>query len=199
MSLNLNFCNSIAKLAETYLNLNKWGFQEDTRVDILNVSQYPLLVYKSPICKLKISFNEWTPPHQAEEYSIDVFYGRLSATNNKNIIGNGEDACYCWHSVARVLHFLDGSEVSYTAKNLLSHDRIKAYGQLLSSSSLIGKQPEWELRKHAYIWEEYAPRLFELFDVQNTDIWERYKEFLKQVYDIKGRRPNIVPPLDKVC
>lgn len=199
MTSNINFCDNIARLAEACLNLVQLGFQENTRVDTLNASQYPLIVYKSPKCKIKMSFNEWNPPHQMQEYTIDFYYGRLSAPDDKNIVGNGEDGCYCWHSVARALHFLDGNEAVYTANNLFSHDRIKAYSKLFSSSSLLGKQPEWEIRKHAYIWAEYAPRLFDLFDIQNKDTWEKYKEFLKQVYDIKGRRPNIVPSLDRVC
>ena len=199
MSQKLSYCDNIANLAKACLTLTQWEFQEDTRVDALSASQIPLIVYKSPKCKIKISFNEWNPPHQTEEYSVDFYYGRLSSPNDKNIVGVGEDACHCWHSIARALHFLDGHDAAYTANNLLSHDRIKAYGKLFSSSSLLGKQPEWEIRKHAYIWEEYAPRLFDMFDVRNIDIWERYKEFLKQVYDIKGRRPNIVPSLDKVC
>lgn len=199
MISNLNFCDNIAKLAETYLSLTQWGFQEDVRVDTFNESQLPLVVYKSPKCKIKISFNEWHPPHQMQEYTIDFYYGRLSAPNNKNLVGTGEGSCYCWHSIARALHFLDGKDSAYTANNLFSHDQIKSFGKLFSSSSLLGKQPEWEIRKHAYIWAEYAPHLFDLFDIQNIDTWEKYKEFLKQVYDIKGRRPNIVPSLDRIC
>lgn len=199
MTSNINFCDNIAVLAETCLKLTQWGFKEDARVNTFIGPQFPLIVYKAPKCKIKISFNEWHPPHQMQEYTIDFYYGRLSAPNDNNIVGDGENGCYCWHSVARVLHFLDGNEVAYVASNLLSHDRIKAYSKLFSANSLAGKQPEWEIRKHAYIWEEYAPRLFDLFDFQNIDVWEKYKEFLKQVYDIKGRRPNIVPSLDKVC
>jgi len=70
---------------------------------------------------------------------------------------------------------------------------------LISSESLSHKLPEWEIRKHAYIWEEYAPRLFELFDLRHTDLWEKYRQFLKAVYDIKGRSLNIKPPLDSIC
>jgi hypothetical protein len=76
---------------------------------------------------------------------------------------------------------------------------IKGYIRLLSSESLAHKLPEWEIRKHAYIWDEYAPRLFELFDLRQTHLWEKYRLFLKEIYDIKGRNPNIVPPMDSVC
>ena len=74
MSQKLSYCDNIANLAKACLTLTQWEFQEDTRVDALSASQIPLIVYKSPKCKIKISFNEWNPPHQTEEYSVDFYY-----------------------------------------------------------------------------------------------------------------------------
>jgi hypothetical protein len=52
---------------------------------------------------------------------------------------------------------------------------------------------------HKAIWQYYGKRLFELFDLRQPDLWQEYREFLKEVYDIKGRNPAIKPPMDKVC
>src|SRR6266498_5171045 len=53
-------------------------------------------------------------------------------------------------------------------------------------------------RKNFKIWEQYAPRLFEIFDLHRADLWQDYGKFLKEVYDISGRNPAIKPSLDKV-
>jgi hypothetical protein len=192
-------CAEIACLAESYLNLGEWGFREDARLDDLENLKAPTVIYNSQMCKVRISFREWHPPHQSEDYAVDVYYGRLNSPNDKNIIVSDNKECHCWHGIIKVLHFLDGRAPEDAAKNLFSHDLIKRYSNLVSSTSLLGKLPEWEIRKHAYIWEEYAPRLFELFDLRHADLWEKYRLFLKGVYDIKGRNPNIKPPLDSVC
>jgi hypothetical protein len=192
-------CEELIYLAESYLNLKKWGFQESARLSELGDLKVPSVIYNSQMCRIKISFNEWHPPHQSESYTIDVYYGRLHAANDKDVIVSGNKECHCWHGVTKTLHFLDGCAPEYAAKNLFSHDLIKEYSRLISSNSLSHKLPEWEIRKHAYIWEKYAPRLFELFDLRRGDLWDKYRLFLKEIYDIKGRNPNIVPPLDSVC
>jgi hypothetical protein len=97
------------------------------------------------------------------------------------------------------LHFLDGHTPEYTAKNLYTHDLLRKYRETVSSKTLRYKLPEWEIRKHATIWESYAPRLFEVFDLRRPDLWEEYRQFVKEVYDIKGRNPAINPPPDKIC
>lgn len=192
-------CAEIARLADSYLNLGEWGFREDARLDELGDLRVPTVVYTSQICKLKISFNEWYPPHQYTDYTIEIYYGRLSSPNDKSIVISNNEECHCWHGITKALHFLDGRTPEYVVQNLFSHDLIKRYSNLVSSASFIGKLPEWEIRKHAYIWEHYGVRLFELFDLRHSDLWEKYRLFLKEVYDIRGRNPNIKPPLDSVC
>ncbi|MFN8411509.1 MAG: hypothetical protein U0Z26_03890 [Anaerolineales bacterium] len=192
-------CTEISSLAESYLSLEKWGFKKGTYLFNESDTQVPLVVYHSQAYKIKISFNEWNPPNQSEDYTIDVYYGRLTAVDNKNVIVNDGKECYWWHGVVRALHFLDGQAPDYVAKNLLSHDLIKKFSRGVSSNTLSRKSLEWEIRKHAYIWEVYAPRLFELFDLRQTNLWEKYRGFIKEVYDIKGRNPNIVSPMDQIC
>jgi hypothetical protein len=192
-------CAEMASLAESILNLEKRGFHEDERLEELDNSKVPSIIYKSQICKVKISFNEWHPPHQSKEYNINFYYGRLNAPNSKMTTNWKNEECHCWHGVAKVLHFLDNATPEYTAKNLLSHDLIKEYSKLISFNSISHNLPEWEIRKQAYIWEKYIPQLFDLFDANRTDLWESYQLFLKNVYDIKGRPSFIKPSMDKVC
>ena len=199
MDIGYMVCSEIENLALRCLELKKWKFKKSNYQSELSNGMVPFVVFESSICKFKISFNEWSPPYQTQIYSIDVYYGKLDAQDYINIMGVGENACYCWHSVPRILHFLDGKDAGYAAKNLFSHDRIKEYGKNVSSESLEGKLVEWEIRKHAYIWDKYASGLFELFDLKNGVLWDKYRSFLKEVYDIKGRNPNLTPSLDKVC
>ena len=192
-------CRNIAHLAKTNLDLERWGFREIARLNRQGDLEIPSVIYGSDLCKIRISFSEWHPPHQTEKYTIDIYYGRLSAPDDKRTILFNNEECYCWHEIVKVLHFLDVSTSEFTAKNLFTHEQIKKFREIVSSKSLTNGLPEWEIRKHLYIWERYAPRLFEVFDSQRPELWKQYRKFLKAVYDIKGRNPNIKPPLDQVC
>ena len=192
-------CEEIALLAESYLNLSEWGFQESARSGELGDSKVPFLIYNSQLCRVKIFFHEWHPPHQTKEYAVKVHYGRLNAPDDTEISIMENEECYCWHGVNEPLHFLDGRTPDYTVENLFSHNLTRKFRKRFSSENLRHKLPEWEIRKHAFIWEKYAPHLFELFDLQRTDLWEKYRLFLKKVYDIEGRPSFIKPSMDKVC
>jgi hypothetical protein len=148
---------------------------------------------------MQIAFDEWVPPHQSVEYAVRIYYGRLHALNDMSTMIWNLEECWCWHSVSKGLHFLDNRTPEYAAKDLHSHDLIRKYRETVHSKDLRNKHVEWEIRKHAFIWEHYAPQLFELFDLRRPDLWEKYRQFLKEVYDIEGRSPIIKPPLDKVC
>jgi hypothetical protein len=84
---------------------------------------------------------------------------------------------------------------------MYTHSLIEQYQQSELGQSFTGKrrQPEWLAQMHATIWRHYGKRFFELFDLRQPDLWGKYRQFLKEVYDIKGRSPRIKPPLDKVC
>jgi hypothetical protein len=184
----------ITWVAQGFLDLTQWGFKESYR------SAKPAkLIYDSEWCRVKIEFAEWAPPYQSTDYAVRIYYGRLHASNQTDtMIWNGEE-CWCWHLVSEGLHFLDGHSPEYTAKSLYSHELLDKYRETVRSKDLRHKLIEWEIRKHAYIWEHYAPRLFELFDLRRPDLWEQYRLFLKQVYDLEGRSPAVKPPADKVC
>ena len=190
---NVDPIQEMTRVAQSFLNLAIWGFKESYR------SAKPgNLIYDSKWCRVNFVWGGWD---QLGGNSISIYYGRLNAPNEKaTMIWNGED-CYCWHRIELVLHLLDSQTPESASKMIYTHRLVEQYKQSDLGRSLTGKrrQPEWLVRMHAMIWEQYAPRLFEIFDLHRPDLWEQYRKFLKQVYDIKGRSPNIKPSLDKVC
>jgi hypothetical protein len=181
------------RIAQSYLDLDEWGFKESFRA-----SKPGKLIYDSEWCRLSLIWGGWDP---LGGNSISIYYGRLHAPEeNAMMIWNGEE-CYCWHRVELALHFLDGHTAESASKTIYTHPLIEQYKRSELGQSLKGKrrQPEWLVQKHVIIWQHYGKRIFELFDLRRPDLWEDYRQFLKEVYDIKGRSPNIKPPPDKVC
>ena len=133
---------------------------------------------------------------------MNINYGRLHAVfDDLYLLWNGEK-CHCWHSVAYVLHFLDGlSPDEIAGKNYRRPKIMEQFRQSQVGQSLRGRthQPEWLTRMHAAIWNHYGLRLFEVFDLRRPELWEQYRQFMKSLYDIEGRSPNINPPLDSIC
>jgi hypothetical protein len=190
---NVDPLQEMHRLAQNHLDLVKWGFKES-----YSSSRSGNLIYDSELCRVNLVWGGWD---YIGGNSISMYYGRLHAPNEKATFRwNGEE-CYCWHRFEHALHFLDGHTPVYHSKMLYTHSLIEEYENSQVAQKLKGKnsQPEWLVRMHAMVWEHYAPRLFELFDLRRPDLWEQYRQFLKQVYDIKGRSPNIKPSLDQVC
>lgn len=190
---NINPVEELHRISKSFLDLTRWGFKESYRS-----SESGKLIYDSERCRVDFVWGGWDP---LGGNSISIYYGRLHAPNEKAImIWNGEE-CYCWHRFELALHFLDRLTPLDASKTIYTHNVIKQYKQSDLGQSLTGKrcQPEWLVQMHATVWKSYAPRLFELFDLRRPDLWKQYQQFLKEVYDIKGRSSSVKPPLDKVC
>lgn len=127
-----------------------------------------------------------------------IYYGRLHAPNeDTRMLWNGEE-CYCWHELDNVLHFLDGRTPAETVQLRYAHPITDLfYEEELSQK--YKTQPEWLAQMHVAIWQHYGQRLFDLFDLRQSDLWKQYQQFLKEVYDIAGRKPRFGPSKDKVC
>jgi hypothetical protein len=115
----------------------------------------------------------------------------------------GEE-CYCWYSkmgVHPTLDYLDGLTPRESVNKNGLPRVIEETRQTDWFKSLTEKRhgPELVFRIEEKVWSHYGVRLFELFDLRRPDLWEQYRKFLKEYYDIKGRSPNIHPPLDQVC
>ena len=131
--------------------------------------------------------------------SMHVRYGRLHApSEGHTMIWNGED-CYCWHNFDLGLHFLDGRQPAEIVKKYYSHSITDPFYLKDIRQKYSRRQPEWIAQMQLSIWEHYGNRFFELFDLRQPGLWDQYRQFLKEFYDIKGRRAGTNPPLDKVC
>jgi hypothetical protein len=183
----------LLRIATNFLDLDSWGFKERFRVH-----KPGKLIYDSEWCRLSIDWGGWD---YGGGNSISISYGRLHAPNEKTtMIWNGEE-CNCWHSFELALHFLDGQTPEYASKMIYTHNLVEQYKQSKLGQSLKGKrrQPEWLAEMHLTVWRHYGKVFFELFDLRRPDLWKQYQQFLKEVYDIEGRFPEIEPPMDKVC
>lgn len=114
------------------------------------------------------------------------------------MIWNGEE-CHAWHKLRLALLFLDGRSPAQAANMKGSSLLTSTYYEDEYRQKFNRRQPEWLLSMHMEIWEHYGKSFFELFDVRRPDLWERYRQFLKEFYDIEGRSSFIKPPFDKVC
>jgi hypothetical protein len=114
--------------------------------------------------------------------------------------------CRCWHDVSLPLFFIDGlipSEViDKTQKKSKQPDVLERFRQSdlfrrIQHEFGSGKIP---ITKHSYIWENYGVRLFQLFDLRNPELWQKYSDFLKEyeeLADEHSRHKGIVPiPID---
>lgn len=189
-------CSYMAYLAEAFLSLRRWGFVESYRSN-----EEGRLIYDSEWCRVKFVWGGW------EMYSgntISIYYGRLHASNDKVTIAYKGEECYCWHSlggIAAVFDFLDGLTPQESVKRKGFSQIIEQLRQSELWQSLAGKRrdPELAIRMEAVVWENYGSHLFELFDLRHPTLWAQYRQFVTDVYDIKGRNPNIKPSPDKVC
>jgi hypothetical protein len=180
-------------IAQSILDMSSWEFKESYRS-----SKPGNLIYDSEWCRVNLVWGGWD---YGGGNSISIYYGRLHASNGEATMIWREEECHCWHDFSLPLHFLDGRSPEEASKNIYTHSLIEQYKQSDIGQSLTGKrrQPEWLAQMHVTIWQHYGKRFFELFDLRRPDLWDKYRHFLKDIYDIKGRSPAIEPPLDKVC
>jgi hypothetical protein len=190
---NIDPITEMARIANSYLDLNLWKFEESYRS-----MKSGNVIYDSEWCRVNLVWDGWD---YGSGNNMGIYYGRLHASNEGTTMPwNGEE-CHCWHRFELGLHFLDGQTPEYASKTIYTHDLLKQYKESEFSQNFTGKrrQPEWLAQMHTTIWRHYGIRFFELFDLRRPDLWEKYRQFLKDVYDIKGRSPRIKPPPDKVC
>jgi hypothetical protein len=188
---NVDPIEEMIHIAQIILGLDSLGFKESYRS-----SKPGKLIYDSEWCRISLIWGGWDP---LDGNSINIRYGRLHAPSDKTIMfWNGEDS-RCWHRVEHPLHFLDGRTPTEAAKLGYSHSLITPFYEAELREKYRRRQPEWLAEMHITIWQHYGNRLFELFDLRRPDLWQKYQQFLKEVYDIEGRIPEIEPSLDKVC
>jgi hypothetical protein len=188
---SINPIDEMTRIAQNILMLTSLGFTESYRSIKLGE-----LIYDSQRCRINFIWEGWDP---LDGNSMNIRYGRLHAPNEKNsMLCDGEDA-RCWHRIEYPLHFLDGRTPAEAAKLDYSHSIKTRFSEAEVRDTFRRRQPEWLAQIHLAIWQHYGNQLCELFDLRRPDLWKGYQQFLKEVYDVKGRNPAIKPPLDKVC
>ncbi|NTW43748.1 MAG: hypothetical protein HGB14_04785 [Anaerolineaceae bacterium] len=181
----------MTRIAQDILGLPARGFKETYRS-----AEPGELIFDSTRCRISLTWGGWD---QAGGNSMHIHYGRLHAPNEKNtMLWQGEE-CRCWHELDYVLHFLDGRTPDEAAKLDVSHPTTDPFYKTEITQKFHRRQPDWIAEMHEIIWEQYGQRLFDLFDLRQLEMWQKYQEFLKEVYDIQGRDSDIKPPMDKVC
>jgi hypothetical protein len=190
---------SLDILIHKRLEMERWGFVETYR----NSSYHggPILIFDNQWCRLEFTYDM---ERRREEDVLVLFYGRKHAANEKaTIIWHGEE-CRCWYRHWwNIIYFLDGYTPLEAFKTEMAPAYIQEYthspaGRELSSKS----QPEWALHLEVLIWQKYAPRLFELFDLEHPELWEKYYQFNKEIWKIRNRPPiknDHFPTRDKIC
>jgi hypothetical protein len=188
---NVDPIQEILRLSQSFLSLDIWGFNESFR----SVSN-KILIYDSASCRVKLVWSGWD---YLDGNSISIYYGRLHAPNESpKMIWNDEE-CHAWHRCEHALHFLDGRSPADAVKMNYSTPLTSRYYEEEYRQKFHRRQPEWLMKMHADVWEHYGQMFFELFDLRQPGLWEQYRRFLKEFYDIKGRLPFIKPAMDKVC
>jgi hypothetical protein len=188
-----NPCEYMSTLAKKILPLEKFGFTETYRSNEDNN-----VIFSSNILRINFVWSGWD---YLAGNTISIYIGRLHAPDNELTIDWEGKQCYCWHRVEPALHFIDGDEVDIVAEEIYSHQLMTEYKNSELGKSLTGKrmQPEWLLNMHALILENYAEKLFSLYDMENEKVWRLFQEYVKKVYDIRGRIDHIEPPQGQIC
>jgi hypothetical protein len=188
---NVDPIGEMDRIAQNFLNLDVRGFKESYRS--IKPSK---LIFNSEWCRLSLIWDGWD---YLGGNTISILYGRLHALNEKTVMTWNNEECYCWHDFDHALHFIDGRSPADAVKLIFSHPITSPFYEEEIRKEFRRRQPEWLAKMHVTVWQYYSKSLFELFDLRRADLWEKYRQFLKEFYDIKGRSPAIKPPLDKVC
>jgi hypothetical protein len=164
----------------------------------------PYIVYESEQCKVRFRWNQDRP---YESPNIIVEYGRLHApVDQVSMLWNGEE-CRCWHLIPKLVNFLDGLSPLDTENS--EYDKPRVIQEFLERNQREASYPaqEHHVRLNAHIWEKYGQRLFDLLDLHRPDIWDQYRNFLKEYYTHRyelniqqGRQPTPIRiPHYQVC
>lgn len=181
---NKNFPEiNLAPKVEKVIDMKQWGFKLAYSKSSEYSNGYPLhkVIYDSEWCRIQFAAYQRrsSPPDMHDVY---VWYGRLHAPDEgEKMTWQGEE-CRCWHSIGFThLFFLEGLSPSET----LNHPSLAVFEKARSSEydKIRSELGEFSpIHRESLIWEQYGLRLFELFDLRHTDLWDKYKIFLKEYY-----------------
>ena len=165
---------------EQYLDLERWVF----KLSYIKQPRGYVVIYDSNYCRLRCSLS-FDP---RDEYdSILTSYARLHAQNEERYLIYQGEKCEAWHSIItdHIGQFLDG--MSPRELGQLRNKRIWVPCQAESKfeEEWLDKDlsnPIWGLMLNQAVWDYYGERLFELFDLRQSELWEEYRQFLQELY-----------------
>jgi hypothetical protein len=184
--------DTVTSLVSSSLPLSDWGFTESVKTELT-------VIYNSQWCRIKFLIDR----DMTKDY-LYVYYGRLHALDNEQVMKWDGESCYCWHNhldIRRALEFLDG--VSPQNAHKWQRTPLPLFEDYFNSklTKSIDNIEERSIKLHSKIWEQYGVRFFELFDLRRPDLWNQYLEFLKEYYrlDDIGFPKDHDPPRYKRC
>jgi hypothetical protein len=191
---NDHHMRELIDLIEHFLPLDEWHFLMSAQYiyysnkwDTLGNAQnyqglgYPLAFYNSKKCRIRVEYL-WNS--REFDRSIDIKYGRLETPDKAGIVLSSvqeKDYPILWHSVFYALDFLDGLSPQ-EAKNA-SRPRLLMEFEQSDLAKSIKSEPEKDVRLHAAIWETHGQSLFDIFDVQNKELWIQYSAFVREFWN----------------
>lgn len=189
---------------ERYVPLADWEFTQSTEFFVHNSPQsldyrldengYPAIIYKSQKCKVFFMLDY---SGSGRSYAAFIYYGRLHAPDNKSTLEWNNSECYCWHSVDFMLPFLDGvsPRIATTQRQKVSKE-LAGNSKFLNSGTVDIQSP---LHFHTAIWNKYGNSFFDLFDLNNNNLWLSYRQYRKECYDFHGWNANHIPDIHNIC
>lgn len=217
----LSFVNSMSKerlhgeafraFLEDNLDLARWGFRL-SHMAYDKKGGFTKVVYDSERCRVRFSLSNIG--RGPEEDELHAMYGRLHALNENVVMVWGDEKCWCWHySIPEPVLFLEG----LSPREVVAHrEREGDFPYPLPLAAQYESEQDRQLRneyppasvvwREALIWQTYGDRLFDLFDLRRPDLWEDYREFVRELH---AEYDRVFPPRpvlgdqplarDKIC
>jgi hypothetical protein len=188
-----NRYQEFSRIFQKHFDFKRWRFQES----YISPKRNPVIIYDSELCRVKFwIFVDGNHQYDQRDH-MQVYYGRLHASNNEEFINWNDDKCLCWHRIDYALNFLDGLSPEEASKAEFGPRVIEKFR---NSGKFSGtSHPVWMAEMHSAIWNHYGQRLFELFDLRRPELWEQYRLFIKEFYKSKDSRLYSNLPANKIC
>lgn len=191
--------NALIELIEANLDVKRFNFYLSFTkfANLTNIE----VIYDSEWCRISFMFSREIFPERDE---LTIQYGRLHAPNEKPfMIWQGEE-CNCWHRILAPLRFLDGlSPVEAVQQVMVQKELppvVENFRQTKHGKKLLSEYPpKYGIALHSVLWEHYGQRLFELFDLRRPDLWEEYRQFIREYHRLLGTKTNYGPPEENIC
>jgi hypothetical protein len=193
----------LLNLIDQNIDLKRWGFvQSYSRI---NIDRFPFVIYDSQSCRVKIHYKPADYGNYSER-EASVWYGRLHMMNDGEYVTVNEKDVVYWHRLRfnyYVLNFLDGLSPQDVIEGKGQEPRVvyqfetSSLGWVLPEENLVARALK-ELRLHNKIWEYYGQRLFDVFDLRNPALWEKYVQFHNEIkrlqYEIWKAKERVEKP-----